>query len=124
MYSNPLIISKTDKIPEIILDPPNNKFEINGDFMISPEEEEPLFQTITKWFEYVMQDATYQLIFTFRINYTTKAAARLLMMLIKFLHEKFNQHTFIWEYDDDEYKEHGEELSDILSIPFTFKEVS
>ena len=127
-----LIIPKTNLTPEIILDPVNFLFEINGESR--PENVNKFFDPVVKWLdEFAFQiidkknkDANYNCCFTFvfKLEYFNSSSIKFVYDILKKL-EEINESTkcieIDWYYDssDDDMHENGVEFSKIINIPFS-----
>lgn len=131
----PLIIEATDKTPGIILDPDNDNFEISGNSR--PENVSEFYYPVINWlieFEKEVLDRKaikfskkHPLNFNFKLNYFNSSSAKFLYdvmsKLVEF-HKKGHIIRILWyfEKDDEDMKYAGEEMSELLEVPFQFIE--
>jgi hypothetical protein len=131
----PLIIGATDKTPEIILDPYNDNYEISGNSR--PENVREFYNPVINWlFEFEREvldkkvikfDKKHPLNFKLKMNYFNSSSAKFLYDLINELvrfHKKGHIIRILWyfEKDDEDMKYAGEEMSELLEVPFQFIE--
>lgn len=132
---DPLVIKPTKKTPRIVLDPYNDDFEISGNSR--PEDVRGFFFPVTEWlteFEKEVLDKNvinyYEkkpLNFNFKMNYFNSSSAKFLFdvinQLVKF-HKKGHVIRILWHYEeeDEDLKYAGEEMSELLDVPFQFVE--
>ena len=131
----PLIIGATEKTPTIILDPFKNNFEISGNSR--PENVREFYFPVINWLiefekevldkKVIEFDKKHPLNFNLKMNYFNSSSA-------KFLHDVMSELTrfykkghiirIMWyfEKEDDDMKYAGEEMSELLDIPFQFIE--
>ena len=131
----PLIIEATDKTPGIILDPYNDLFEISGNSR--PEDVRQFYYPVENWLvEFEKEvlnikalkfDKKHPLNFNFKMNYFNSSSAKFLYdvmsKLVRF-HEKGHIIRILWNFEeyDDDMKYAGEEMSELLEVPFQFIE--
>ena len=131
----PLIIEATDKTPGIILDPYNDNFEISGNSR--PENVSEFYYPVINWLiefekevldkKVIKFDKKHPLNFNIKMNYFNSSSAKFLYdvmsELIRF-HENGYVIRILWcfDKDDDDMKYAGEEMSELLEVPFQFIE--
>lgn len=96
--------------------------EISG--ISIPENADNFFQPVYDWLEKMTK--AYQGKITVRINltYFNTSSVRHLLIIIKSLIAAYNNSLiveWVYESDDEEIKERGEQLSEVVKFPFTFK---
>ncbi len=131
----PLIIGATDKTPEIILDPYNDNYEISGNSR--PENVREFYYPVINWLnefekevldkKVIKFDKMHPLNFNLKMNYFNSSSAKFLYDLINELvrfHKKGHIIRILWyfEKDDEDMKYAGEEMSELLEVPFQFIE--
>lgn len=130
-----LIIEETDKTPRIILDPYNDNYEISGNSR--PENVREFYDPVISWlieFEKEVLDKKvikfnkkHPLNLNLKMNYFNSSSAKFLYdvmsKLVKF-HKKGHIIRILWyfEVDDEDMKCAGEEMSELLDVPFQFIE--
>ncbi len=120
-----LIIDSTPKSPAVILDPNSLKFEISGESR--PENANKFYEPILMWLEQFQADAPSKFSFVFKFNYFNSTSAKFVVDILNKL-ENYTQSgkTVLveWHYDgrDEDMKESGEELSQLVNLPFEFIE--
>ncbi|MCK4699524.1 MAG: DUF1987 domain-containing protein [Bacteroidales bacterium] len=131
----PLIIKATKVTPEIILDPYNDNFEISG--ISRPENVREFYDPVINWlieFEKevldrnaIKFDKNHPLNFNLKMNYFNSSSAKFLYdvmgKLVRF-HKKGHLIRILWyfEEEDDDMRYAGEEMSELLEVPFQFIE--
>jgi len=131
----PLVIEATDKTPGIILDPYNDNYEISG--ISRPENVHEFYCPVINWLnefekevldkKIIKFDKKHPLNFNFKMNYFNSSSAKFLYdvmsELVKF-HKKNHVIRILWyfEKEDEDMKYAGEEMSELLEIPFQFIE--
>jgi len=132
----PLVIEATDKTPRIILDPYNDNYEISGNSR--PENVREFYYPVINWLnefekevlnkKVLKFDEKHPLNFNFKMNYFNSSSAKfmydVISELVKF-HEKNHVIRILWyfEKEDEDMKYAGEEMSELLEIPFQFIEI-
>ena len=131
----PLIIEATDKTPGIILDPYNDLFEISGNSR--PENVSEFYYPVITWLiefekevldkKIIKFDKKHPLNFNINMNYFNSSSAKFLYdvmsELIRF-HKNGHVIRILWYFDEDDedMKYAGEEMSELLEVPFQFIE--
>ena len=130
-----LVIEATEKTPRIILDPYNDNYEISG--ISRPENVREFYYPVINWLnefekevlnkKVLKFDEKHPLNFNFKMNYFNSSSAKFLYdvmgELVKF-HKKNHVIRILWyfEKEDEDMKYAGEEMSELLEIPFQFIE--
>ncbi len=118
-----LFIASTDDTPSITLDKDANLFEIDGRSF--PENADKFFEPVISWLSEYAAQPNASTTFNLKINYFNTATSKHLYNLV-FQLDKINTAgnpvEILWFYDDDdEYMlDVGEELADMVSVPFKF----
>ncbi len=131
----PLIIEATVKTPGIILDPYNDNFEISGNSR--PENVREFYDPVINWLvefekevldkKVIKFDKKHPLNFNLKMNYFNSSSAKFLFdvmnELVRF-HKKDHIIRILWHFEegDDDMKYAGEEMSELLDVPFQFIE--
>jgi len=122
----PLIIGATEKTPGIIFDPYNDNYEISGNSR--PENVSEFYYPVINWlikFEKEVLDRKviqfnkkHPLNLNLKMNYFNSSSAKFLF------HKKGHIIRILWHFetDDEDMKYAGEEMSELLDIPFQFIE--
>lgn len=117
-------IEATYKSPRVFFDPTSGKFKIEGKSILVNVDE--FYQPLLDWMDnYIENPSTESVEFTFDVEYCNLASTkRFLFFLFKLneLRKKGVKVQVNWMYiDQDQYvKETGEDLSQMLNIPFNF----
>ena len=129
-----LYIEKTEYSPKVNFTPSDNIFELLG--TSRPEDViafyEPIRQAIEKFVaEFLNQKSdneikqlNYKVIFD--LNYINSASSKYILQIIdnfKRLYTAGANIEIVWYYEDmdDQILEDGEDLSDVIRVPFTFE---
>lgn len=131
----PLIIGATVKTPGIILDPYNDHFEISGNSR--PENVREFYYPVINWLiefekevldkKVIKFDEKHPLNFNLKMNYFNSSSAKFLHdvmgELVRF-HEKGHIIRILWYFEegDEDMKYAGEDMSELLDVPFQFIE--
>ncbi len=116
-----LEIGITESTPEVRLDKASGNFTISGRSL--PEEAMQFYKPVLQWINKYIEDPNQTTVFQFNLDYINSASIRalnnILILLEKLFEKKFSV-TVVWKYskEDPEFKEIGEELSEIYKIPF------
>ena len=118
---DPLKIELTDSTPFIYFDKTGNKFEISGRSL--PEEALSFYQPVIDWIKNYTGVPNSSTIFKFKLDYINSASVRALndiLTVLESLYLKGSDVLIEWIYnlDDTEIKETGEEFSEIYKMPF------
>jgi hypothetical protein len=120
----PLIIEGTEDTPAIILNSGENHFEISGRSL--PEEVISFYSPVMAWLDRYAENPNDKTVFKLRLDYINFASQRAIheilttMEKIKTRGRKVEIEWYFVE-DDDEMRETGEEYSEQVDIPFSFK---
>ncbi|MGD9992360.1 MAG: DUF1987 domain-containing protein [Salinivirgaceae bacterium] len=129
---NPLIIEQTPATPKIHFDFTHKLFEIIG--CSRPEDVRIFYMPIIDWLESFklkipeLEKPVNPLEFKFKFDYFNSSSAKFLLdilVLINQIHQKGMPIKVAWYFDenDDDMKEVGEELSEVVDLPFEYIEV-
>ena len=124
----PLKIEKTGNSPEVIFNPELNKFSIKGESR--PEDVQNFYGKILKWLdEYLAERVETKdqnpLIFDLFLEYFNSASAKSILSVIKKVNEFLEKQipvtiNWIYEHDDEDMQETGQEMSRYVKTPFMF----
>lgn len=117
---DPLKISKTDDTPTIILDQSAGKFEISGRSL--PEDSVEFYTPVFQWLEMYAKAPNPTTEFVFKLDYLNTASSKMIQDILSAL-EKINGARVVWYFyeDDEDMEEMGQELSELVEIPFEYK---
>ena len=131
----PLIILATKVTPGIILDAYNDNFEISG--ISRPENVREFYYPVINWLhefenevldkKVLKFDKKHPLNFNLKMNYFNSSSAKFLYdvmsELVRF-HKKGHIIRILWhfEVEDEDMKYAGDEMSELLDVPFQFIE--
>lgn len=129
---NPLIIKETTATPEIRFDIAKNDFELKG--CSRPEDVRDFFTPVIQWLEelkaavnddLIQKHASDPVVFNFKFDYFNSSSAKFILdilVLINQIHSLGLAMRIDWYYDenDDDMKEVGEELSEVVDFPFEY----
>ena len=115
-----LKISKTDDTPEIILDKTHGIFEISGRSL--PEDSVEFYSSVFQWLQHYSKEPNLATEFVFKLEYVNTASSKMVQDILSAL-EKIKGVTIVWYHfeDDEDMKDMGQELSELVEIPFEFK---
>jgi len=124
-------IKETEYSPKVIFDPTENKFELSG--ISRPEDVVEFFESVSfkidDYIIYVLKNIddykgmTIEL--KFDLKYINSASSKYVLQIIdnfKKLYFKGIKLNILWYYDnyDDQILEDGEDLADVIQLPFNF----
>lgn len=126
-------IDPTESTPKIVLDPDNKVFEISG--ISRPENVRECYEPVIDWFEefekklaeFDFSSSGELITFKIQLNYFNSASAKFILDILMEINKLYNngmQLQIDWYYDegDDDMKEVGEELSEIVDFKFNYIE--
>jgi len=117
-----LIIKPTKTTPYVCFDPLSSLYEISGNFFSGDPSK--IFDLIFEWLNKNMSCLTGKIKFKIKLNYFNSSSIRLMLKMLKILEEHFRAGQDIeieWYLNDDDVDNEGIMLSQILEIPFEFK---
>lgn len=132
----PLILKETTATPKIVFDIANEEFEIKG--CSRPEDVRDFYVPIIRWLEDFKASVTEDLkqkyrdnplVFNFEFDYFNSSSAKFILdvlILINNIHRDGLNIRIDWYFDenDEDMKEVGEELSEVVDFPFKYKSIS
>jgi len=127
-----LIIKETTATPKIHFDITNNIFELKG--CSRPEDVRDFYHPIIHWLEQLKDSIDTALIekhkespvtFKFKFDYFNSSSAKFILDVLVLINQMHHKNLFVridWYYDenDDDMKEVGEELSEVVDFPFNY----
>lgn len=116
-----LNIPPTLRTAEVSFDSASGILEFSG--ISIPENSDAFFQPVYTWLEKIQP--VYKAPLTVRINltYFNTSSVRHLLIILKALIAAFRDRIkveWVYEADDEEIRERGEQLSDVVKFPFTY----
>lgn len=120
-----LIIPEQDDTPQIHLDKESGKFEFHGKSL--PEDVSTFYAPVFDWIERYSEDANDTSVFVFKMTYFNTASSKIILDILMRLEEMKEAGIDVsveWHYEeeDEDMQEAGEEYSEIVEVPFKFKE--
>ncbi|MQY80564.1 MAG: DUF1987 domain-containing protein [Bacteroidetes bacterium] len=128
-----LIIEQTETCPRLTFDPAKNIFEISG--ISRPEDVRSFYYPVIEWLgkfktevieeKRFVYDKDHSLDFNIKLIYFNSSSAKFLFDILSELYDlyKEGQHVKIYwffEEGDDDLREAGEEMSELLEMPFNY----
>jgi len=122
----PLKIESTKFTPKVHFDPANNVFLISG-FSL-PENVSEFYNPVLKWLDQFIHEvngSSENIKFSFRLVYynsgSFKVIINILLKLVNLAKKSVNVDVeWYYDEDDNQLKEVGEELSELVGLPFNF----
>ncbi|MCB1160057.1 MAG: DUF1987 domain-containing protein [Leptospiraceae bacterium] len=114
-------IQQTKTSPEIVLDPETGTASISGESY--PENAMEFYEPVFKWLKEFTQTGK-NLEFKFKLNYFNTSSSKCIMDILDELEEYHNDGDgevkvkWLYQEDDDDMQESGEEFADDLELPF------
>jgi hypothetical protein len=128
-----LIIEETEFTPDIFFNTDNQTFVLKG--VSRPENVQEFYNPAIKWLDDYEKEilsaidapAKMQLKITFHFSYFNSSSSKMLLQLLTFFAKQQDNGfkvivDFYYDEGDDQMLEDGEELQEILGIPFNFIE--
>jgi hypothetical protein len=114
-----IAIEETSKTPSFKIS--DFKVEIEGRSI--PEDAVEFYSSVQKHIETLIESANESVIFSFKFDYINSASKKSVIQIFKYLEGKYQENKQIvvnWYYEegDDDMKESGQDLKELLSIPF------
>lgn len=128
----PLLIEATEATPKIVFEPSRSNFEFDG--CSRPENVREFYTPVLEWLErykLVLKDggsAEYQdnpLTFKFKLSYFNSSSAKFILDILMEINNYYIQGVNVkidWYFEegDEDMKDVGEELSDMVKFPFSY----
>lgn len=110
----------TEDTPKIILDRNNGIFEISGRSL--PEDSAEFYQPVLDWLDEYGSTPNPETVFIFKLEYFNTASSKLILDILSKL-ETIDNTTISWYFheDDEDMEEAGVEFSELVEVPFEFK---
>ena len=116
----PIILGKTEKTPEVILDKDNSVFQISGRSIVENAHE--FYAPVLSWFIEYFKSPNNNTEFVLNLDYLNSSSSlQIMKMIMIFEQNKSNNNLkVIWKYEseDELSRERGEELQDSSEIDF------
>ena len=118
-----LIIKAKKNFPYIHLDPQTGKLELKG--KSSPEDAHEFYEPILNWLKEYSQNPAKKTVLEIYLNYFNTASSKNIFYILRIMQsitETGNEVTIRWIYDknDIDLKEAGEDYAQIVDAPFEF----
>lgn len=116
-----LNISPTLRTAGIKFNPETSTLEISG--ISIPENADAFFQPLYEWLEQMLKTHKGPLSVRINLTYFNTSSVRHLLIIIKALIVPFKDSLkvqWVYESDDEEIRERGEQLSEVVKFPFDF----
>jgi hypothetical protein len=117
------IIEGTKMTPEIKLDGNNNLFSIKGSSR--PENPKQFYTPVFDWLTEYFGKENVKIKFEIQMEYFNTSTSKILLDLLELFEQHNENHEIhvVWYYheDDEEMKEAGEELLDLVEISHELK---
>lgn len=112
-------IAATAKSPRIDFDPQQGKLVFEGRSLV--EDSESFYLPLTQWIMEYSKNPVEGTVIEFRYEYFNTSCSKWLITIckeLKLLYEKDNKTTINWYYEDDDVKEYGDVVADLVDMPF------
>lgn len=121
-----LIIAETEDTPRVLLDQENGKFEIIGRSF--PEDASKFYAVVLRWLGNYIKEPLQETKFFFNLEYFNSSSLKqLIEILIKLeeIHSAGKKINVTWNYDKDDelMAAKGEEIQNMIILPFELKAV-
>lgn len=116
-----LTITPTLRTAGIHYDVDRATLDISG--ISIPENADAFFQPLYDWMEVMVKQHKGALTIRINLTYFNTSSVRHLLIIIKGLIATFRdalQVQWVYEHDDEEIRERGEQLSEVVKFPFEF----
>jgi hypothetical protein len=115
-----LNLEGTADTPKIILDKTNGIFEISGRSL--PEDSVEFYRPVLEWIENYAKDPNPTTEFCFKLEYFNTSSSKLILDVLSSLEEiKGMKIEWCYQEDDEDMEEAGKEFSELVEIPFAYK---
>lgn len=116
-----LNITPTLRTAEVSFDSASGILEFSG--ISIPENADAFFQPVYTWLEKIQPVHKGALTVRINLTYFNTSSVRHLLIILKALIAAFRDRIkveWVYEADDEEIRERGEQLSDVVKFPFTY----
>jgi hypothetical protein len=116
-----LNITPTLRTAEVSFDSDKGVLEFSG--ISIPENADAFFQPVYSWLEKIQPIHKGPLTVRINLTYFNTSSVRHLLIILKALIAAFRDRIkveWVYEADDEEIRERGEQLSDVVKFPFTY----
>lgn len=116
----PLTIAETSETPNVLMDKAQGKFQITGKSII--DNASTFYQPVVDWLKDYAKDPNAETVISFKFEYLNIESSKSVLDLLTVL-EKIKGATVIWYFneEDEDMEEIGEELAELVTIPFKFE---
>ncbi|MFZ1805873.1 MAG: DUF1987 domain-containing protein [Cyclobacteriaceae bacterium] len=116
----PLVIAETSETPNVLMDKTQGKFQVTGRSLI--DNGSTFYQPIIEWLKEYAKDPNSETAVSFKFEYLNIESSKSVLDLLTVL-EKIKGATVIWYFNEEEedMEEIGEELAELVTIPFKFE---
>ncbi|MEP2670390.1 MAG: DUF1987 domain-containing protein [Cyclobacteriaceae bacterium] len=117
---NPLVIAETSETPNILMDKAQGKFEVTGRSLI--DNASTFYQPVVEWLKEYAKKPNAETDISFKFEYLNIESSKSILDLLTVL-DKIKGVTVTWYFneDDEDMEEIGEELAELVTIPFKFE---
>ena len=117
---DPLHIVETDEFPGVVLNANNNQFEITGRSL--SDHPADFYESVIEWLKGYAKTPNSVTDFAFKFDYLNTESAKSVLDILSVL-EGISGAKVSWYFkeDDEDMEEIGEELSELVTVPFEFK---
>jgi hypothetical protein len=115
-----LEIKGTSETPGILLDGQNGTFEISGRALVT--DARSFFKPALEWLHEYANAPRPATRLTVKLEYLNNESSKVILDFLTIL-EKVNGSRVYWYFkeDDEDMEEAGEELAELVNVPFEFK---
>lgn len=115
-----LHLPETSETPAVLLDSTAGTFKVSGRSL--SDDPKDFYKPIISWLKAYAQKPNYTTEFTFKFDYLNTASAKSILDILVIL-DAINGSKVIWYFneEDEDMEEIGEELAELVKVPFEFK---
>jgi len=115
-----LVITETDETPGVIMDKANGKFQVIGKSLT--DNASTFYQPIIEWLTAYAKEPNPETGISFKFEYLNIDSSKSILDLLTIL-DKVKGVTVTWYFneEDEDMEEIGEELAELVNIPFEFE---
>ncbi len=116
----PLTIPAAELTPAINFNKDKGAFLIEGKSLL--DDPTPFFKAVNQWLHEYSKSPNSATVLTIKFEYYNTATSRELLDLFKIL-ETIPGSKIVWQFleDDEDMEESGQELAELVSVPFEFQ---